>query len=102
GIEEDDADFIGALQGFNPIKTAKNELRKRVSDILTTDAYAEYSFAKYFKLRVTGGLTKTKTRTDVFDNTQTPRGSPLTNTGKDNGVSGSVTYNELSSWLNEN
>jgi TonB-dependent starch-binding outer membrane protein SusC len=102
GIEEDDADFIGALQGFNPIKTAKNELRKRVSDILTTDAYAEYSFAKYFKLRVTGGLTKTKTRTDVFDNTQTPRGSPLTNTGKDNGVSGSVIYNELSSWLNEN
>jgi TonB-dependent starch-binding outer membrane protein SusC len=102
GIEEDDADFIGALQGFNPIKTAKNELRKKVSDILTSDAYAEYSFAKYFKLRVTGGLTKTKTRNDVFDNTLTPRGSPLTNTGKDNGVSGSVIYNELSSWLNEN
>jgi TonB-linked SusC/RagA family outer membrane protein len=102
GIENDDADFVGALQGFNPIKTAKNELRKKVSDILTTDAYAEYSFAKYFKLRVTGGLTKTKTRNDVFDNTQTPKGSPLTNTGKDNGVSGSVTYNELTSWLNEN
>jgi TonB-linked SusC/RagA family outer membrane protein len=102
GIEEDDADFIHALQGFNPLKTAKNELRRRVSDILTTDAYAEYSFAKYFKLRVTGGLTKTKTRRDVFDNSLTPRGSPLTNTGKDNGVSGSVTYNELTSWLNEN
>jgi TonB-dependent starch-binding outer membrane protein SusC len=102
GIESDDADFIGALQGFNPIKTAKNELRKKVSDILTTDAYAEYSFAKFFKLRVTGGLTKSKVRTDAFDNSLTPRGSPLTNTGKDNGVSGSVIYDELSSWLNEN
>jgi TonB-dependent starch-binding outer membrane protein SusC len=102
GIENDDADFVGALQGFNPIKTAKNELRKNVSDILTTNGYSEYSLAKYFKLRVTGGLTQSKVRTDAFDNTQTPRGSPLTNTGKDNGVSGSVIYNELTSWLNEN
>ncbi len=102
GLESDDADFINVLYGFNPIKTAKNELRKKVSDIISTNAYAEYSFAKYFKLRVTGGLNKVKVRTDAFDNSQTPRGSPLTQTGKDNGVSGSVIYNEATTWLNEN
>lgn len=102
GIESDDADFIDVLNGFNPIKTAKNELRKKASDILSTNAYAEYSFAKYFKLRVTGGLNKVKVRNDQFDNSQTPRGSPLTQSGKDNGVSGSINYNEETSWLNEN
>ena len=100
-IQTDDADFL-SLFGFNPIKTARNEYRKKVTDVLTTNAYAEYSFAKHFKLRVTGGLYKTKVRNDQFNNSQTPRGSPLTQTGKDNGVSGSVIYNEITSWVNEN
>lgn len=102
GIESDDDDFISVLNGFNPIKTAKNELRQKVSDVLTSNAYVDYSFAKYFKLRITGGLTQTKGRNDVFNNSQTPTGSPLTKSGKDNGVSGSVIYNSLTSWVSEN
>jgi len=100
-VEEDDADFL-TLNGFNPIKTARNELRERFSDVLISDAYIDYSFAKYFKLRVTGALTKNKGRSDAFDNTQTPRGSPLTKSGKDNGVSGSEVFTNLTSWVNEN
>jgi TonB-linked outer membrane protein, SusC/RagA family len=98
---EDEA-FLAVLSGFNPIKTAKNELRRRVSDVFTTNLYADYSFAKYFKLRISGGITKTKGRREQFNNTQTPLGSPLTKSGKDNGVSGSVIFNELTSWVNEN
>jgi TonB-dependent starch-binding outer membrane protein SusC len=100
-VESDDADFL-TLNGFNPIKTARNELREKFSDVLISDAYAEYSFAKYFKLRVTGALTKNKVKTDAFDNSQTPRGSPLTKSGKDNGVSGSEVNSQLTSWVNEN
>ena len=100
-VDADDADFL-VLNGFNPIKTAKNELREKFSDVLTSTAYAEYSFAKYFKLRVTGGITKTKTKSDAFDNSQTPRGSPLTKSGKDNGVSGSELNTQITNWVNEN
>jgi TonB-linked SusC/RagA family outer membrane protein len=100
-VDEDDDTFL-ALQGFNPLKTARNALRRKLSDVLTTDAYAEYSFAKNFKLRVTGGLTKTKRRDETFNNTQTPTGSPLTKAGADNGVNGSLIYNEITSWVNEN
>jgi TonB-dependent starch-binding outer membrane protein SusC len=100
-VATDDADFL-TLNGFNPIQTARNELREKFSDVLTSDGYAEYSFLKYFKLRVTGALTKTKTKTDVFDNSLTPRGSPLTKSGKDNGVSGSEVISDLTSWANEN
>jgi TonB-linked SusC/RagA family outer membrane protein len=57
---------------------------------------------KKFKLRVTGGLTKTKVRNEIFNNSQTPLGSPLTKAGADNGVNGSLIYNEITSWVNEN
>jgi TonB-linked SusC/RagA family outer membrane protein len=100
GLE--DEEFISVLNGFNPIKTAKNELRRKISDILTVNAYADYSFAKYFKLRLSGGIIKSKSRNESFNNTQTPLGSPLTKSGKDNGVSGSVINNDLTSWVSEN
>lgn len=100
-VEDEDDEFL-ALQGFNPIKTAKNEHRRKISDILSSDAYAEYAFAKNFKLRVTGGLTKTKSRHEQFNNTQTPLGSPLTKAGADNGVSGSLIFHEITNWVNEN
>ncbi|WP_018626215.1 SusC/RagA family TonB-linked outer membrane protein [Niabella aurantiaca] len=98
----EDEEFLAVLSGFDPLKTAKNEWRKRISEVLTANAYADYSFARYFKLRLTGGLTKTKGRRETFNNTQTPLGSPLTKSGKDNGVSGSVIYNSLTSWVSEN
>ena len=101
GQDFDDEEFL-VLQGFNPIKTARHALRQRISDVFSTNAYAEYTFAKDFKLRITGGLTRTKGRNETFDNSQTPRGSPLTKSGQDFGVSGSVIYQELNSWLNEN
>ncbi len=98
----DDQDFIYTLNGFNPVKRARNELRRKVTNILTTNVDFSYSFAKYLQLRVMGGITKTVVRAEEFNNSQTPQGSPLTKAGKDNGVSGSVLYNELRSWVNEN
>lgn len=100
-LESEDEDFL-ILSGFNPIKTAKNELRRRISDVFAINAYSEYVFAKDFKLRITGGLTKTTGRNESFDNTQTPRGSPLTKSGQDLGVRGSLINSEINNWLNEN
>ncbi|HEU4470362.1 MAG TPA: SusC/RagA family TonB-linked outer membrane protein, partial [Flavisolibacter sp.] len=100
-IQDQDDDFL-TLAGFNPVKTVENEHRSTQSDLLTSNAYAEYSFGKHLKLRVTGGITRTKSRREVFNNSQTRSGSPLTTTGQNNGVNGSLTYNELTSLLNEN
>ena len=100
-VDNDNSDFL-AIQGFNPVQATKNELRRRISNVLTTDAYAEYNFLRHFQLKVTGGLTKTMMRTETFNNTQTPLGSPLTKAGAVNGVNGSLIYNEINTWVNEN
>lgn len=100
-IEDQDEEFI-SMGNFNPIKTVENELRESNSDILSANIYGEYSIGKYLKLRVTGGLTKSKAQTDRFDGSQTRRGSSLTSTGQNIGISGSINIHERSSFLNEN
>jgi TonB-linked SusC/RagA family outer membrane protein len=100
-LDEQNEDFL-TLAGFNPIQTVENELRNSFTDLLTANAYGEYSFGKNLRLRVTGGLTKSKLRREVFNNSLTRTGSPLTTSGQNNGVNGSVTYSELTSLLNEN
>lgn len=100
-VEDDNSDFL-AIAGFNPIQASKNELRRNVSNVLTANGYAEYNFLRHFQLKVTGGLTKTTGRTEQFNNTKTPLGSPLTKAGATNGVNGSLVYNEINTWLNEN
>jgi len=100
-VDSEDEEFL-VLNGFNPIKTARNEMRRNISDVLSTNAYIDYTFAKYFTARVTGGFTSNKTRREEFNNSQTPRGSPLTKTGQDNGVSGSVIHSSINNWVNEN
>lgn len=103
-IDEEMDDAINPVSDyrFNPLYSVKNEHRKTISDITIVNAYAEYDLGKYFKLRVTGGMTKEKTTREAFNNSKTATGSPLTLTGKNFGVNGSVNYIERSSFLNEN
>jgi TonB-linked SusC/RagA family outer membrane protein len=100
-VDNQDDDFL-SLMGFNPVQTVENEHRVNRTDLLTVNAYAEYALSKHLKLRVSGGLTKSKLKNERFNNTKTRLGSPLTTSGQNNGVSGSVIYNELNSLLNEN
>ncbi|MBC9929399.1 TonB-dependent receptor [Chitinophaga qingshengii] len=94
-------DPLGDLR-FNPLFTVRNELRETASDILLANGYGEYDLGRYLKLRVSGGVTREKVRADVFNNSKTISGSPLTPTGKNNGVNGSVIFTERNSYLNEN
>ncbi|QEC43639.1 SusC/RagA family TonB-linked outer membrane protein [Pseudobacter ginsenosidimutans] len=100
-VDNQDDDFL-SLQGFNPVQTVENEHRKNRTDLLTVNAYAEYAIGKYLKLRVSGGLTKSKITRESFNNSKTRLGSPLTTSGQNNGINGSVISNELQSLLNEN
>ncbi|HEY0771713.1 MAG TPA: SusC/RagA family TonB-linked outer membrane protein, partial [Sphingobacteriaceae bacterium] len=100
-FEDEDQEFVVA-GGFNPIKTAQNTVRESFSNIFTSNIFGNYDFAKYFKLRITGGITSTRRRNISFNGSQTPFGSPLTNSGITNGVNGSILFTESTSWLNEN
>lgn len=94
-------DPLGDMR-FNPLFTVRNELRETTSDILLANGYGEYDLGRYFKLRVSAGVTREKVRSDIFNNSKTISGSPLTPAGKNNGVNGSVIFTERNSYLNEN
>ncbi len=102
-IDEEVDELVNGLADmrFNPV-SVQNEHRKTISDITMVNAYAEYLFGKYLTLRVTGGMTKEKIKTEAFNNSKTAQGSPNTLSGKNYGVNGSVNFVERSSYLNEN
>ncbi len=86
----------------NPIISARNEYNTGFSNNLTLNGYLEYALFKDLKLRITGGANLYKNRNEVFNNTQTRSGSPLTVQGQLNGVNGSIQYNQVNDFVNEN
>jgi len=85
---------------FNPIFSAKNELRKSVSYMLYANGYAEYAFTRNLKLKVTGGLTNRFGTSESFNNSNTLGGNFIINPSR--GVNGSVNSSTASNLLNEN
>ena len=85
---------------FNPISSAKNELRRSVSYMLTANGYAEYAFNKNLKLRITGGLTNRFGSNESFNNSNTLQGNFVINPSR--GVNGSLTNSSATNLLNEN
>jgi TonB-linked SusC/RagA family outer membrane protein len=94
----DDMVSTGTDYRLNPIILAENEYRKRFSTNLIANGYLEYNILKNLKLRVSGGLNRTVQRREVFNNSKTRSGNP--NTAYK--VNGSINYNEITNWLNEN
>lgn len=84
---------------INPVISNKNEYKPIFNNTLISNAYIEYKPAKYFTLRVTGGLTKTDIRREMFNNSSTRLGNPKSS---NLGVNGSISNAETVNWLNEN
>ncbi|QEH44194.1 TonB-dependent receptor [Chitinophaga sp. XS-30] len=84
---------------INPVISNRNEYNPVFNNTLISNAYLEYKPAKYFTLRVTGGLTKTAIRREKFNNSNTRSGNPKSGTL---GVNGSISNAETVNWLNEN
>jgi TonB-linked SusC/RagA family outer membrane protein len=86
---------------WNPVLTLQNELRNRFTNLLTTNAAVEYAIIPELKLRITGGLNTSNLEYDIFNNSQSRLGSPLTPLGN-GGPNGSVTNTKVVNLLNEN
>lgn len=84
---------------INPVINLNNAVRNNITKNLLVNAYAEYSILPDLKLKVTGGINNSILRNEVFNNSKTQFGNPVTTA---NGVNGSLTYTETNSWLNEN
>ncbi|MEI6945575.1 TonB-dependent receptor [Paraflavisolibacter sp. H34] len=82
----------------NPAVNLKNLVRDNITRNLTANAYAEYLILPRLKLRVTGGYMDNQLRQEQFNNSLTQYG----NLRQPNGVNGSLTFQQSSSWLNEN
>ncbi|MGX5817093.1 SusC/RagA family TonB-linked outer membrane protein [Chitinophaga lutea] len=84
---------------INPIISTRNEYNPAFNNTLISNAYVEIKPLKYFTLRITGGLTKTNIRREIFNNSNTRLGNPKSSAL---GVNGSVDNQEINNLLNEN
>ncbi|MET4544101.1 TonB-linked SusC/RagA family outer membrane protein [Pedobacter africanus] len=101
-IEEDTDEYVsaGTDYRFNPIMTAKNQLRQTFARNFIGNGYAEYAFIPELRLKVTGGLNRVNRRAESFNNSNTYSGSP--SNPFSNGPNGSIVNYETTTWSNEN
>lgn len=97
-----DPDAVPGDPRVNPLFSAQNEYNKRMNNTFVANLYAEYAITNNLKFRTTGGANISKGRNEIFNNTKTRGGSPLTSQGQNNGVNGSVVNIETNDYVNEN
>ncbi|MGX5688535.1 SusC/RagA family TonB-linked outer membrane protein [Arcticibacter tournemirensis] len=84
---------------INPIIAVNNELNDNNHTFFTGNGYVEIDLMRNLKFRSTVGYSKNSTRNDVFNNSKSRSGNPLTSSL---GVNGALGFNERSNWLTEN
>ncbi|WP_113663334.1 SusC/RagA family TonB-linked outer membrane protein [Pedobacter nanyangensis] len=87
---------------INPIVNSNNMYMYAFNRSLLANAFVEYSFLKYFKFRVQGGLTETNLNFERFNNSKTAAGNPRTQYGANYGINGSIDHLNIRNLLNEN
>ncbi|MEI6946819.1 TonB-dependent receptor [Paraflavisolibacter sp. H34] len=97
-----DPDAVPGDPRVNPLFSALNEYNKRKNNTFVANLYAEWDITRNLKFRTTGGANLSRGRNEVFNNTKTRGGSPLTSQGQNNGVNGSVLTPEVNDFVNEN
>jgi TonB-dependent starch-binding outer membrane protein SusC len=83
---------------FNPILSLNNEYNKRVIDYTQYNGFAEYEIMKGLKMKVSGAYNIERRQNEVFSNSKTRYGSPVST----NKVNATVLHSLRQTWLNEN
>jgi TonB-linked SusC/RagA family outer membrane protein len=91
---------LGTMADYrtNPYITTQNEYNPLFTNTLIGNGYLEYKPIKDITVRVTGGVTNTTMRKEVFNNSKTRSGNPKSLTG----INGSIGNTERTNLLNEN
>ncbi|MBO9154704.1 SusC/RagA family TonB-linked outer membrane protein [Chitinophaga sp. GCM10012297] len=101
-LEDEGVDPAAETFLFNPLKSAQNEYDVDKIRNITINGYLEYDLTQSLKLRFTGSADLSATRSELFNNSNTRSGSPLTGVGRTNGVNGGLWQEEVSNLSNEN
>lgn len=94
----DDATDTSKDYRFNPIMSLNNEYRRNITTYTQFNGFVQYDIIKGLKLKISGGYTEQSSRGDVFNNSKTRYGSPISNEH----VNASVGRGNRVTWLNEN
>ena len=87
---------------FNPLETVTYEVRNRYTNSITGNLAIDYQVIKNLTFRTTFGYNSDVDRNEEFNGTNTSGGSPYTASGRVNGVNGSIIYNKINRFVNEN
>lgn len=85
---------------LNPVLQLKNEFRESFSNSLMANSYLDYAISKELKLRISGGMNKGTSQSDIFNNSLTQTGNPASPSYK--GINGAQTISSNVSFSNEN
>jgi len=89
-------------QRVNPVTSALNEYNRRINNAFSSNLYGDYQITKELKLRLSGQVSLNRGRNEVFNNSLTRAGSPLTTQGQANGINGSFQNLETNDYVTEN
>jgi len=96
-----DPDLITGDQRINPVYSALNEYNRRINNVFVANLYAEYKISDNLSYRATGAMNLASGRNEIFNNTQTRSGSPLTLQGQANGINGSFLNSTVNDYVTE-
>ncbi|MFD1255426.1 SusC/RagA family TonB-linked outer membrane protein [Mucilaginibacter terrae] len=86
----------------NPISSVNNEYNHQFNNTFLATLYLEYNIAPGLVFRSTGGASLSNRRNEVFYNSFTRQGSPLTNQGRADGQNGRIDYTKVNDFTNTN
>ena len=98
---QDEAVLTSTNYQWNPVLTATQQFNDRYSNLLTANAYLEYSIFADLKFKTTAGINSNFTEVDIFNTSLSRSGSPLSSLGQ-GGPNGSITNGKVINLVNEN
>jgi TonB-linked SusC/RagA family outer membrane protein len=98
---QDEAVITSTNYQWNPVLTATQQLNDKTSNLLTANAFVEYSILPELKFKATGGINTNFTEVDLFNTSLSRLGSPISTLGQ-GGPNGSIANSKLINLINEN
>ncbi|WP_040540740.1 SusC/RagA family TonB-linked outer membrane protein [Pedobacter arcticus] len=84
---------------INPVLSTSNEYNPSFVNAFSANTYAEYKIKNNLIFRTTGSIIKRSTRKEIFNNSNTRAGNPLSSA---NGINGIIQNYDVTNFLNEN
>ena len=98
---DEDVDMNGDYR-FNPVKTVKNEYRRKTTNTLQANLGVEWEIIKNLKLKVSAGYTGRDYIREDFNGSETRTGNSHPNNKNSRGINAYLYESENKSYLNEN